>query len=188
MEALKQSRVAVLSLTSGVGVAMEQTKESLEKIAGLETVIRRIEKVVDKIALVAVQTTMLAVSGAVEAARAGEAGRGFALVSSDIRGLAHEATESADQVKDTVRNILEQIGSVRRNLQHITETSEAEGEKNRLVFVALDRIGGKRGAADRRGGRGGECGLAPGRHRGVRTGARGGRPGRGDRGNCLAGR
>ena len=38
-----------------------------------------------RIALVAVQTTMLAVSGSVEAARAGELGEGFALVSTDIR-------------------------------------------------------------------------------------------------------
>ena len=56
-------------------------------------------------ALVAVQTTMLAVSGSVEAARAGDAGRGFALVSGDIRGLARETSDNVDRIKDTVRGI-----------------------------------------------------------------------------------
>jgi methyl-accepting chemotaxis protein len=78
----------------------------------------------------------------VDAARAGDAGRGFAVVSGDIRGLAHEATESADQVKDTVRNVLEQIALVRRNLESIVEAAEAETEKNQQVFGALDRVEG----------------------------------------------
>jgi methyl-accepting chemotaxis protein len=138
--AIGKNRQLVTALTDGVRRALAQTRASLDMITGLDQVSRRIEKVTDKIGLVAVQTTMLAVSGAVEAARAGESGRGFALVSSDIRGLALEATDSADQVKDTVRGIIEQIASVRRNLDHITEAGEAEAERNGLLFGAIDRI------------------------------------------------
>ncbi len=137
---LRRSRDAVRALTEGVLDAVEQTRTSLAMVTGLETVSRRIDNVIDKIALIAVQITMLAVSGAVEAARAGESGSGFALVSGDIRGLAQEASASADQVKDTVRNILEQIASVRRSLDHIIESADAEAEKNRLAFAALDRV------------------------------------------------
>jgi methyl-accepting chemotaxis protein len=139
---LNAGRAAVNALTDGIIGGLAQTEASLGQIENLEQAARRIDKIVDKIALVAVQTTMLAVSGAVEAARAGEAGRGFALVSGDIRALAQEAGESADQVKDTVRNIIEQIGSVRRNLEHLTESGAAEAEKNRQLFTALDRVEG----------------------------------------------
>jgi methyl-accepting chemotaxis protein len=139
--ALGQNRDAVAALAAAVVSALGQTRSSLEMIAGLEAVSRRIDKVVERISLVAVQTTMLAVSGAVEAARAGEAGRGFAVVSGDIRGLAREATASADQVKDTIRFMLDQVALVRRNLEHIVESAAAEAEKSRLVFVALDRVG-----------------------------------------------
>ena len=139
---LNAGRAAVNALTDGIIGGLAQTEASLGQIEKLEQAARRIDKIVDKIALVAVQTTMLAVSGAVEAARAGEAGRGFALVSGDIRALAQEAGESADQVKDTVRNIIEQIGSVRRNLEHLTESGAAEAEKNRQLFTALDRVEG----------------------------------------------
>jgi len=147
-QALATSRQAMTGLTQGVQGAVGQTGVSLERLTGLEKTSRQIDKIVDKISLVAVQTTMLAVSGAVEAARAGAAGQGFATVSSDIRTLAHEATESADQVKDTVRNVLEQIGSVRRVFEAVIETVEVEADRSRLVFEALARVDGELDALD----------------------------------------
>jgi methyl-accepting chemotaxis protein len=138
--ALKSSRATVEGLINGVGEALTATHASLGMIAGLETMGRRIDKIVDGIALVAVQTSMLAVSGAVEAARAGDAGRGFSVVSGDIRNLAREASESADRVKDTVRSISDQIAFVRRDLEQIVTSAEAEVEKNQSVFATLDAI------------------------------------------------
>jgi methyl-accepting chemotaxis protein len=138
--ALARNREAVSALSAAVASALGETRASLERISGLEAVSRRIDKVVDRIALVGVQTTMLAVSGAVEAARAGAAGQGFAVVSGDIRGLAREASDSADQVKDTIRNMMDQLALARRNLEHIVESAAAEAEKSRVVFAALDRV------------------------------------------------
>jgi methyl-accepting chemotaxis protein len=146
--ALARNREAVSALSAAVASTLAQTRSSLEMISGLEAVSRRIDKVVERISLVAVQTTMLAVSGAVEAARAGDAGRGFAVVSSDIRGLAREATDSGDQVRDTVRNMIGQLGLVRRNLEHIVESAAAEAENSRLVFAALDRVGADLGSLE----------------------------------------
>ena len=84
-----------------------------------ETAGRRIEKIVDAIALMAVQTSMLAVSGSVEAARAGNAGRGFAVVSNDIRSLAREASQNVERAKDTVLGILDQIATLKRDLEQV---------------------------------------------------------------------
>jgi methyl-accepting chemotaxis protein len=125
-----------------VSAAAESTRASLVIIGKLEGTGRRMEKIVDAIALVAVQTTMLAVSGSVEAAGAGAAGRGFALVSADIRGLARESATSVDRVKDTVRGILDQIASLRRDCEQMVMNAEAEIQTNRTVFAALERLGG----------------------------------------------
>ena len=138
--ALQDNRSAVEKLAEGVQRALQQTASSLEMIRGLETVGRRIDKLVDTIALVALQTSMLAVSGAVEAARAGDTGRGFAVVSNDIRSLARETSASMDRVKDTVRSIIDQQASVQRELEQINTLSEAEVEKNRAISEALARI------------------------------------------------
>jgi methyl-accepting chemotaxis protein len=135
---LVKSRNAVDDLIVGMGDALEQTRGSLTTIIQLEAIARKIEKIVGSIALVTIQTSMLAVSGAVEAARAGDAGRGFALVSNDIRGLAREASESLERVEDSVRSILDQIAALRRDLEQLVSTAELEVQNNRTVTKALE--------------------------------------------------
>src|SRR6185369_3536356 len=137
---LKQSSGAVAKLVAGVSTGLDNTRVSLKTIARLESVGRNIEKIVSGISLIVVQTTMLAVSGSVEAARAGEAGRGFAVVSNDIRGLAREASDSADRIKETVGGILEQIAALRRDLEQIVDSVELEVQNNRCVIGALDKV------------------------------------------------
>jgi methyl-accepting chemotaxis protein len=137
--ALKESYGSIEGLINGVTQALSETRSSLDVIAELEAIARRVEKNVDGISIVAVQTSMLAVSGSVEAARAGEAGRGFYVVSNDIRGLAREAADSADQVKETVRGVLDHVRSVRRDLEMISAAGELEVDKNRAVAVALEK-------------------------------------------------
>ena len=140
--ALKDSRAAVGRLVDGVDTALVDTRTSLATIVRSETVGRRIEKIVDAIALMAVQTSMLAVSGSVEAARAGDAGRGFAVVSNDIRSLAREASQNVERAKDTVFGILDQIATLKRDLEQVATNAEAEIQGNRAVFAALDKVDG----------------------------------------------
>jgi methyl-accepting chemotaxis protein len=142
-KALVNSRASVEELIAGVSDVLEKTRGSLTTIVQLEAVGRKIEKIVDSIALVTIQTNMLAVSGAVEAARAGDAGRGFALVSNDIRGLAREAAESVERVKDTVQSILDQIGLLRRDLEQIISAAELEVSNNRTVVRVLQDVTGE---------------------------------------------
>jgi methyl-accepting chemotaxis protein len=137
---LADARKTVEELSEGVVQALKVTRGSVETIVSLEAIGRKIEKIVDAITLVNIQTGMLAVSGAVEAARAGDAGQGFALVSNDIRSLAREATESVERIKDTVRGILDQIALLRRDLEQIIVTGESEVQSNRAVSKTLGEM------------------------------------------------
>ena len=147
-EILRTSRLSVEGLAGGVSAALVQTRTNLTTVTGLGRTGARIDRIVDGLALTAVQTSMLAVSGSVEAARAGVSGRGFAVVSSDIRSLAREASESADRIKDQVRGIVEKIGDVRRDLEQTILASETEVEKNQGLFGALSRVEGDLAALD----------------------------------------
>jgi len=109
-------------------------------LATLEKSSRRIEKIVDGIALVAVQTNMLAVSGSVEAARAREFGRGFAVVSSDIRNLSRQSSENAGRAKDVALAIQSQIAAVRRDLEVMAAAAQAEIRKNQAVVDRLTSV------------------------------------------------
>jgi methyl-accepting chemotaxis protein len=83
---------------------------------------------------------MLAVSGSVEAARAGDSGRGFAVVSSDVRSLAREASDNVERAKETVRGISDQIGVLKSELEQIIASAEGEVQTNHLVAASLDKI------------------------------------------------
>lgn len=150
---LTDGRDAVGRLARGVATSVEENAAVLETVEQLEELAGSIGKIVDGLGLVAVQTTMLATSGAVEAARAGEAGRGFAVVSGDIRTLARDASHNADAVKDLVTGIVAQIAKVRREVDQINALASAELDKNRaiearLAQVALDTAALKVGADD----------------------------------------
>ena len=137
---LTSSAEAVEKLIAGVSTGLDNTRASVATITRLEGVGRNIEKIVNGIALIVVQTTMLAVSGSVEAARAGEAGRGFAVVSNDIRGLAREASESAGKITETVGGILNQIATLRRDLDQIVGSVEVEVQNNKTVLAAFEKV------------------------------------------------
>jgi methyl-accepting chemotaxis protein len=83
---------------------------------------------------------MLAVSGAVEAARAGDQGKGFAVVSKDIRNLARDSGENAGRIKDIVRAIQNQITTVRKDLEQIVVMAEAETQKNALLLANVATV------------------------------------------------
>ena len=96
-----------------------------------------IDKIVDAITQVSIQTNMLAVNGSIEAARAGEYGKGFVVVATDIRNLAHDSAENADRIKDLVKGIQDQIATVGRDLGEIATAALAEVDKTRSITSNL---------------------------------------------------
>ena len=60
------------------------------------------------ITAIAEQTSLLALNASIEAARAGEAGKGFAVVADEIGKLADQSNTSAEQIRQTIDNLLEE--------------------------------------------------------------------------------
>jgi len=137
---LGECRLQIAGLSQGVTRSIETTRQSLDLIAGLENISRNIDKIVDSIGIVSIQTNMLAVNGSVEAARAGEFGKGFAVVSKDIRSLARDSGENAARIKDTVLAIQSQIAAVRRELERVIAGAEAENQKTDTVLASFDVV------------------------------------------------
>jgi len=122
----------------------DTTNNAVEK---LQDKIRRIEKIVDTIENVSIQTNMLAVNGFVEAATAGEHGRGFSVVAGDIRNLASESAENADKIKDLVRDVQLQMTKVAVEINQselasrkADEQAGVAAQKNGAVQKELDGI------------------------------------------------
>ncbi|MDB5535467.1 MAG: chemotaxis protein [Devosia sp.] len=137
---LARNKASVAGIASELGKGVAETRGAIETLSALDDTARRIERAVDRIILVGVQTSMLAVSGSVEAARAGSDGRGFAIVSSDIRKLADNASETIEGAKDGVRSIQITIATARRDLEMTVLAGVAELARNQTIVGRLDQV------------------------------------------------
>lgn len=137
---LENNKVAVEALIAGISTAADASLVSARNVKNLEETVRKIDKIVDVIANVTIQTNMLAVNGSIEAARAGEFGRGFSVVAGDIRSLANESAENTDKIKDLVRGIQTQIQRVAADIDSSSKTSFAEVEKAKKITHNLNVI------------------------------------------------
>jgi len=135
-----ENKAAVEAMIRAIGDSAVLGRENVRQVMELELVSRKIDKIVDAIATVSIQTNMLAVNGSVESARAGEFGKGFAVVSTDIRNLARDSAESADRIKDLVKEVQDRIGEVRADLADTSAQALTESEKAKVTTARLDRM------------------------------------------------
>lgn len=137
---LTTNKEALDSMIVNIGQAAQMSVASAKNVLELEERTRRIDKIVDSIVMVTVQTRMLAVNGNVEAARAGEFGRGFSVVAGDIRSLANESSENADRIKDLVKSIQGQITKVVTDIEGAGVKAKEEAERAKVSTANLERM------------------------------------------------
>ncbi|MGY4525302.1 methyl-accepting chemotaxis protein [Pseudomonas sp. TE21394] len=116
---------------------MDHCLAAMQHLAGES---QRIGSILDVIKSVSEQTNLLALNAAIEAARAGEAGRGFAVVADEVRGLAQRtstATEEIGQLIDSLHNGTDEVTRLLDNSKSLTEQSV---ELSRRAGHALGQI------------------------------------------------
>ena len=137
---LATNKESLDAMILNIGQAAQMATASAKNVLELEERTRRIDKIVDAIVMVTVQTRMLAVNGNVEAARAGEFGRGFSVVAGDIRSLANESSENADRIKDLVKSIQGQITKVVTDIEGAGSKAKEEAERAKVSTANLERM------------------------------------------------
>uniref|UniRef100_UPI0030DBA087 HAMP domain-containing methyl-accepting chemotaxis protein n=3 Tax=Pseudomonas TaxID=286 RepID=UPI0030DBA087 len=120
-QVVSEAIVQIERLASEVG-------RSTDAMTVLQQESDKIGSVMDVIKAVAEQTNLLALNAAIEAARAGEAGRGFAVVADEVRGLAQRTQKSTEEIEGLVaglQNGTQQVAAVMNNSRSLTDSSVA---------------------------------------------------------------
>jgi methyl-accepting chemotaxis protein len=129
--------------------AAETTGETRATISSLSAASDDIAKVVTLIQAIAEQTNLLALNATIEAARAGEAGKGFAVVASEVKQLAQQTATATDDIARKIAAIsaatreavdaTQSIGARIDELNSITTDIAATVEQQSMASAEINR-------------------------------------------------
>jgi methyl-accepting chemotaxis protein len=127
-----QTAMEAMSSVNNLAGTMEHisdaTTDTRGKVADLGTAFDQIAAVLGGIEAIAKQTNLLALNATIEAARAGEAGRGFAIVASEVKALANQTAAATDTIAQRIADMRRVIGGMGEAMTRTT-TAVAEGHE-----------------------------------------------------------
>jgi methyl-accepting chemotaxis protein len=127
--------------TKIAGTAVTQAQKTDQSIAKLSRAADRIYDVVKLITEVAEQTNLLALNATIEAARAGEAGRGFAVVASEVKALATQTAKATGEISAQIGDMQLATAETVAEIREITSTITLISEVSSAIAAAVEQQG-----------------------------------------------
>ncbi|MGE5146529.1 MAG: methyl-accepting chemotaxis protein, partial [Candidatus Eiseniibacteriota bacterium] len=101
--------------------AVTEADKTNAAVQGLAEAATKIGEVVNLISDIAEQTNLLALNATIEAARAGEAGKGFAVVASEVKTLASQTAKATEEIGKQIQEMQGSTGRVASAIRDIAE-------------------------------------------------------------------
>lgn len=136
--------------------AVIKANDANSVIEGLKGSSDKIGEVVSLIRDIAEQTNLLALNATIEAARAGEAGKGFAVVASEVKALASQTSQATEEIEEQVsatqraaQNTVDSIAEISNIIEEMNQIATAISAAMEEQSVTMEEVvRSTQGAAD----------------------------------------
>lgn len=135
MQEVNTQSEELIKLMVQLSIEMQSSSKASNELRNTS---HEVKSVLDVINGISEQTNLLALNAAIEAARAGEAGRGFAVVADEVRGLSVRTQEATIEIQSMIENLektseelVHKVESGAKEVQHISDN--VNGSKSKLT-------------------------------------------------------
>ena len=122
--------------------AVSQARDTNSIVSGLSNAADKIGEVVLLIRGIAEQTNLLALNATIEAARAGDAGRGFAIVASEVKHLAEQTAKATEQIGSQISESQSMAVQAVSAIEGIADTIKRINEISVSITSAVEQQSG----------------------------------------------
>lgn len=148
-DAMGLAQTSIQTVAQETGTAQTGLTSMTKDVQSLHERTASIDNLVVTVNGIAEQTNLLALNASIEAARAGEHGRGFAVVADEVRKLAEQSKNSVDEIRDQLTQIRTGVEQITNEFQQMDDSfranveavGQASGESSKLtaVFDAINK-------------------------------------------------
>jgi methyl-accepting chemotaxis protein len=121
--------------------AVAEADKTNAAVQGLAQSAQKIGDVVNLISDIAEQTNLLALNATIEAARAGEAGKGFAVVASEVKALASQTAKATEEIAAQIGAMQGAVGGSVEAIKGIGQTIAEISEIATTIASAVEEQG-----------------------------------------------
>ncbi len=136
---------SIREISEQVNNSSQVSTEGVDKAASTQESVSNLSVAADKIGeaaglinSIAEQTNLLALNATIEAARAGEAGKGFAVVASEVKNLANQTGKATDEIQQYIDDIQSATQDTVVRIQDISKSVAEIDQINASIAAAVE--------------------------------------------------